>query len=149
MPPASLSKRLIALVYDAFILTALSMAYSALATGAMVALGGAESPNYRPMQNGPWFALGWVITLVAFYWFFWKRAGQTVGMRAWRLKVISNDGKPLSHKQCLLRIVVAPLALGLGGAGYLWCWCNRDKAAWQDIASDTRVVMVPKTKDKN
>lgn len=147
--PAPLMKRLMALMYDAFILVALSMLYSALATIAMVGILGQQNEgDYRPMQEGLWFQLGWVLAIVGFYWFFWARAGQTVGMRAWSLKVVTIDGKPPSHKQILIRICVAPFALGIAGLGYLWCLFNKDKAAWQDIASQTQVVMTPKLEKK-
>lgn len=96
------------------------------------------------MQRGPWFGLGWVSTIVCFYWFFFKRGGQTIGMRTWRLKIVGCDEQALSHRQCWIRILLAPIALGFGGLGYFWCLFNRNKQAWQDIASNTRVVSLPK-----
>ncbi len=142
--PAPLIKRLCALVYDSFILIALSLAYGAVATAFMVTLLGVEADNYHPMQNNG-LLIGWVMTIIGFYWFFWKRAGQTVGMRAWRLKVIALDASSqLSHKQCIVRILSAPFSLGLGGLGYLWCLFSKERAAWHDLLSQTRVVVIPK-----
>lgn len=148
-PSAPLHKRLFALGYDLFILTALSFAYAALATLIMVNLLGTEdSGDYRPMQDGLWFQLGWVATIVGFYWFFWRRAGQTVGMRAWRLQLVDLNGNAPSHTQILIRIALAPLALSFAGLGYFWCLIDKNRAAWHDLASKTKVVEVPKPDKK-
>ncbi len=150
LPTAPLLKRLFALLYDLFILTALSFAYAALATLIMVNLfGTADSGDYRPMQHGIWFQVGWLLTIVAFYWFFWRTAGQTVGMRAWRLKLVDQEGSTPSHLQILTRIALAPLSLGLAGLGYAWCLIDKNRAAWHDLASKTQVVETPKIEKKN
>lgn len=142
------------MMYDVFILAAISMAYWGLATAIMVNVMGMGTNNYQPMQNSFVFPIGWFSTIIGFYWFFWKRAGQTIGMRAWRLKVVTNNQsrannfdfshRSLTHKQCLIRIFLAPISLGLGGLGYIWCLFNKDRAAWHDIISQTRVVVLPK-----
>ncbi len=144
-PPAPIFKRLMALMYDLFILLALSMGYSALATVVMVQVLDVPNPgDYRPMQEGPWFVLGWLTVIVCFYWFFWARAGQTVGMRAWRLKILNkNDALP-SHWQCWVRMMVSPLSLALFGLGYWWGFFRKDRCTLQDLASSTRVVFMPK-----
>ncbi len=148
LPSASLLKRLLAFTYDLFILLALSMGYSALATLFMVAIGINDSGDYQPMHKSYWFGLGWMFSMIAFYWFFWMRAGQTIGMRTWRLKLVSRQEDSISHGQCLVRILVGPISLGLLGVGYLWCLINKNKAAWHDIASKTKVVQLPKPPKK-
>ena len=70
LPSATLIKRLLSLSYDLFILVALSMAYSALATVLMAnVIGSGAEDEYLPMQQGYWFQAGWVGSIVAFYWF--------------------------------------------------------------------------------
>lgn len=133
-----------ALMYDLLILLALSMAYSALATAVMVATKVGNAGDYETMHDGLGFQLGWLASIVGFYWFFWSRAGQTVGMKAWRLKIVDAQGNTPSHAQCWIRMVVSPIALALGGLGYWWCLINRKHAAWPDIASGTQVVTMPK-----
>lgn len=144
LPSASLLKRLLAFSYDLFILLALSMGYSGLATLLMVSLGIKDSGDYQPMHESYWFSLGWLFSIIGFYWFFWKRVGQTIGMRTWRLKVVDQKQNIISHRQCLIRILLGPISLGLFGLGYLWCLVNKNKAAWHDIASNTRVIQMPK-----
>lgn len=81
-----------------------------------------------------------ILSVVLFFGWFWTHSGQTLGMQAWRVKVESNDGAPLSWKQVLQRLVVAPFALALGGIGYWWCLFDAGKRTWPDIASSSRVV---------
>ena len=148
LPTASNLKRFLALGYDLFILLAISMAYSAVATLFMNQALHVEAADYQPMQRGPGFLIGWVLSLALFYWFFWYRAGQTIGMKAWRIKVISRDGEKLSHLQCWLRIVVGPFSLVLLGLGYFWRFIDKDKLVLHDRVSNTRVVVTPKLEKK-
>lgn len=142
--PAPVLKRLLALGYDLFILAALSMAYWAVATLIMVNLLNVDTAkDYQPMSESLGFPLGWLATLIGFYWFFWKRAGQTIGMRAWRLKLIAVEGGSPSHQRILLRIALGPLSLLVFGLGYLWCFFNQKRMAWHDLASRTRVISLP------
>ncbi|MFL0804527.1 MAG: RDD family protein [Agarilytica sp.] len=146
-PTAPLIKRLLAFLYDLFILGALSMVYSALATVIMVfVIGDQGTGDYQPMQQGLWFQSGWVITIVGFYWLFWRRAGQTVGMRAWHLKLVDQNGHPVSHTQILRRIISGPISLAVLGLGYWWCLFDQDQRAWHDIASSTKIIETPKIK---
>jgi uncharacterized RDD family membrane protein YckC len=74
----------------------------------------------------------------------WRRGGQTLGMRPWRLKLESRDGTPLRRRQLWLRFAVATLSLLLGGLGFWWAWLDRQRLTWHDRASGTRLVRMPK-----
>lgn len=85
--------------------------------------------------------LAWVI--IGFYCWFWTRAGQTVGMRAWRLRVENYDGSNIKLTQALIRLATS--AFGLGN---LMCLFNRKKPrAFQDIWAECQVVVL--TKEEN
>lgn len=75
---------------------------------------------------------------------FWSRDGQTLGMRAWRLRVVGPDGRPPRPAVAGIRFVVGALSFGLGGAGLLWRLLDRDGLTWYDRAAGTRVVAVPR-----
>lgn len=110
----------------------------------------------------------------AFFVFFWTRKGQTIGMLAWRLRLQRPDGSLLDWRVALARlaIIFALLLPFLAGywliwrdwpdrhartlaicvslapivLSYLWIWIDRDRLAWHDRWTKTRVVMLPKKK---
>lgn len=145
---ATTVKRLLALGYDIFILAALSMAYTAAATAIMHALFDVQAHDYQPMQKGPWFDLGLLATYILFYWYFWYRAGQTVGMRTWNIRVVSKDYSSLSHLQCLARIAAGTLTVLPFGIAYFWRFIDKDSRALHDRLSRTLVIQTPKTAKK-
>ena len=134
--PASPLVRLAAFLYDALLLIALWFVLGGIA----VAVNGGEglSPNNPFMPS---------MMLIIWVWFnthFWRRGGQTLGMRAWRLRLLTTNGKNLTLMPCLLRLVAAVPSLALFGLGYFWIWIGKDKLAWHDIYSETRVIREPK-----
>jgi len=58
----------------------------------------------------------YLFTVIAtFNLWFWTHGGQTLGMRAWRLKLQSDDGKAINIAQGLFRIITAiPPWFGFG-----------------------------------
>ncbi|GLS83108.1 RDD family protein [Paraferrimonas haliotis] len=80
-----------------------------------------------------WIAF-WV---VGFYVWFWSRGGQTLGMRAWRLKVQHVNGQCISLPRAITRFFASLL-----GLGNLFILLNKDKRALQDTLSETEVVVL-------
>lgn len=148
LPSAGLIKRFAAMVYDSLLLMAVAMAYGA----AFLAI--KYSFFHPPLQVGERAVMGTggfiglVLTMEVFFLFFWCRGGQTLGMRAWRLQIQQADGSAPSLQQAAIRGVVAPLSLALLGLGYWWSLWDKQKRTWQDIASDTRVAVLPKPAKK-
>jgi uncharacterized RDD family membrane protein YckC len=61
-------------------------------------------------------------------------------MRPWRLRVVGIDGgKPTTRALCV-RFIVGNASLLLAGLGFWWAWIDRDRLAWHDRASGTRMV---------
>ena len=81
---------------------------------------------------------------IIFFGAFWTRRGQTLGMVAWRLKVERDDGTSLRWSDALLRLAGASVSLLAFGLGYFWIWIDRDRLAWHDRWSHTRVIVLPK-----
>ena len=82
-----------------------------------------------------------------FFALFWRLGGQTLGMRAWRLQARSEAG-PLSWRQAWLRSVAALLSWLPAGLGFLWSLADADRLAWHDRLSGTRLVVVPKRRQR-
>lgn len=143
-PAAPLLRRLASIVYDAFLVIAISMLYGALVLVVQVLVFGPGEKDYQPTVKGPLFQVGWYLSIAVFYYYFWRKSGQTVGMRAWRLKVTNESGERPSPAQCALRILLAPFSLLLFGLGYLWCLVDKNGDAVHDKLSNTRVIVTPK-----
>ena len=84
-----------------------------------------------------------IIVSLVFFGYFWTKSGQTIGMRAWRLKVQTLEGNLISWPQSIIRSVSA--LLGLGNLVVLVDFKN--KKALQDYISKTEVIAL--TKEEN
>ena len=90
--------------------------------------------------NEAW-KLGWV---VFFFVFFWAKSGQTLGMRAWRLRVQNLDGSLISKSTGLKRIL--PTLLGFGNI--LVLFDRKNKLSLQDRLTNTEVVLISLAENK-
>ena len=70
----------------------------------------------------------------------WHRGGQTLGMRPWRLMLVAVDGQRPGWRALATRYAVGTVSLLAAGAGFWWAWIDRDRLAWHDRASGTRIV---------
>ena len=70
----------------------------------------------------------------------WRRGGQTLGMRPWRLHVTGAHGGPQTVRALSVRYLVGNLSLLLAGLGFWWAWIDRDGLTWHDRTSGTRMV---------
>lgn len=144
-PSAGVGRRLAALVYDSLLLIAVSIAYGAAVLAFQVhVLDVVPAPGERARMGLAGF-IGWMLVLVGFYCLFWRRFGQTLGMKAWKLVLTDADGGRASWRQCLARCPLACLSLAALGLGYLWCWFDPRGLAWHDRLTNTRVQVVKKT----
>ena len=133
--PCGLGRRALAMVYDALLVVALLMVATALALpvtrGQVVAL------------RDPGFTAYLVVVAFLYFALFWRR-GQTLGMRAWRVHLLTRDGTRLSWPRCAARFAVAALSAAAAGLGFLWAWSDPQRRAWHDRASGSRLVVKAK-----
>lgn len=146
---AGLLRRFAALGYDSLLLMAIALAYGALATLINVLIQGAPPQGEKITWNGwqPLVFIGLVTVLAGFYCYFWQRRGQTLGMRAWRLKLVSENLETPGLKQCVIRALVAPFSLAVFGLGYFWALSNPERQTLHGQLSRTRVVLLPKKEE--
>lgn len=133
--PAGPFYRLIAMFYDTLLLLSVLLVATALAL--MLTRGTLSYHN-------PFFRTFLFLTCFSFYAWFWLHGGQTLGMRAWRLRVQRPDGRPITLWQALLRFLVAIPSLALAGLGFFWMLVDRDKMTWYDRFSESVIVQLPK-----
>ena len=76
---------------------------------------------------------------IAFLFFdgFWRHGGQTLGMRAWRIKLEGMDSEKVSLKQTAQRYVTGFLLFGIC---LLYMFANPSGLALHDKLSKTRIV---------
>jgi uncharacterized RDD family membrane protein YckC len=116
--PAGLIRRLAALFYDALLAVALAFA----ATFALLPLtrGEAILPASQGVAAHAYHAL-LAVLVFAYFGSSWTQSGQTLGMRAWRIRLETADGRRLRWGESLVRCLLgAALAwLAVLGAWYL------------------------------
>ena len=72
-------------------------------------------------------------------------ATQTIGMRAWRLRVVAADGNRVSWSRAILRFFIALVSLAALGAGFWWALVDAQRRTWHDMAACTHMVRLSKT----
>lgn len=103
-----------------------------------------------------------VVLAIYFVWF-WSHGGQTVAMKAWHIRLVSADGRPVSQARALLRYVISWIwflpalgmaaAAGLRGGGELFgvatvgvlayaalAWLSPQRQFWHDVVCGTRLI---------
>ena len=132
--PAHLGWRLLALLYDSVVVAALLMLTSSLFLWLN---------RGHTVETRPWLAALQVLalwTVVGLYAVLsWRRGGQTIGMRPWRLKIVAIDGRLAPVGALWLRYLVATLTPGLC---LLWCLIDDERRGLHDLAGGTILVRV-------
>lgn len=109
---ASLPRRLAAIGYDSLLLGGVLFAATALALGLVVAFIGIDAFKvHNPLVGNPFFKTYLFLVCFFFYGGFWTHGGQTLGMRAWRLRARRRDGGGIGWWQALLRFLIGGLWL--------------------------------------
>lgn len=143
-PRAGFARRMGAILYDLLVIAAVLMLAAGAALGAVAGLAAMgvitldDGVDHASVLEGSWLYRLYLLAVI--FWFyggFWKRGGQTLGMRAWRLKVQNSDGSCISWTQALIRFASA--LFGLSNVGVLF---NRDNMAWQDQLAKCEVVVL-------
>ena len=137
LPPPGFLRRLGAMFYDSLLLLALLMMLSY----PYVWLTGGDKPDLIVKT-------AYQIYLLAIFFFyyagFWVRGGQTLGLRTWRLKLVRDGGGPVTWAVAFKRFGFALVSLLCLGLGFIWALFDRDKLAWHDRWSGTRLILLPK-----
>ncbi len=91
------TRQLLALFYDVWLLAAVFMAASALTL---------PFTQGEPVKPGNPFMTTYIFIIwYGFYAWFWTHGGQTLGMRSWKIKLISETNEPIGLWHALLRFM--------------------------------------------
>ena len=119
-------------VYDGLVLLALWMAGTAL----LLPFTGGEA--VRPDQ--PLYPAYLIAIAIAYLGWFWTHGGQTLGMRAWRCRLVSLSSPAVDWTQALTRFLGAGVSWLALGAGFAWLLVDPDRRTWHDRLSGTAIV---------
>jgi uncharacterized RDD family membrane protein YckC len=132
--PAPLARRLGALGYDLLVLAAVLMCFTLI----VVLIRG-----LRPIDPGTWWFEACLLGIsVLFYGWFWTHGGQTLGMRAWRIRIVGRDCEQIGWDRAVGRFFAAWLSALPAGAGYWWSLFDPQRRCWHDRLSRTVLVRV-------
>ena len=135
MKYAGFFRRVFSLVYDSFLVLGIILVF----TFGLVFLHG----GYEKMGIVGQILQLFIILLSGpcYYIYFWlKNKGQTTGMQAWKIQLVSHDDKPIKIKQAFIRCISSIFTGLLFGLGYFSIFRSKDKISWSDRISNTRIV---------
>jgi len=132
---AGLFRRLFAIFYDIFLLTAILFIVAAIAMALNHGKAIESDDSFRSLYAIFMFS----ICYLYFSWF-WINGGQTLGMKTWRIKMVSSDGRRISWKTTALRFVSAIFSWGFVALGFLWALFDRKNRCWHDLISHTELL---------
>lgn len=148
-PRAGFRRRVASWLYDSLVAIAVYMtagAASFLIISLLVHFDVFGFQGYEHLSdtitNTPWLLWPnelWKLSWVAFFFvWFWAKSGQTLGMKAWRLRVQNQNGTRITKTTGIKRLL--PTLLGLGNLAVLFD--RKNKLSLQDRLTDTEVVLL-------
>lgn len=129
MSTPNLLRRFAAIFYDSLLLLSVLFLSTAL---------------ILPFNAGQAFSTSWLYSLYllcvsfGFYGWFWTHGGQTLGLKAWKLQVLTIDKKSITWRQAFLRFSSAIISWLVLGMGFAWA-LRKDKRCWHDVFSKTDI----------
>ncbi len=137
--PGSLPRRMAAIVYDCLLLWGILF------------LAGLPLPIVPEHVREHWVVQTLIqvyllSTCLVFFGWFWTHGGQTLGMRAWQLRVVGADGASVTWRSAVIRFFSAMLSWAALGLGFWWVLIDRQKLAWHDHLSGTRLIRLTKSR---
>lgn len=142
--PPALWRRLAAIFYDSLVVLALYILVSFFIVP--FAPHGESLDAFYAHHPVMKFLYQLVLLLLGFAFFggFWTRNGQTLGMLAWKLRVVqSSSGGAITWKQAAVRYLAAIVSWLVCGLGFIWSLFDRDRKTWHDRLSGTELRMAP------
>jgi uncharacterized RDD family membrane protein YckC len=126
-----LPRRLASMIYEAL----LAFAVAFLAGALFLAASGGRDATAGVLRHELQLVLG--LALAAYFLTSWLRGGQTLAMKAWRLRLVD-----VTPRKALVRLVLAALLLPVS---IIWALFDRDGQFLHDRLAGTRLIYAPPT----
>jgi len=165
---ASLQRRLAALVYDGLLLFAITMLAGFLIVPFTGTIEVSEQGKAQHIFN-PLMLIYYLTVYYLFFAWFWTHGGQTLGMRAWHIHLLTTQAEQLNWHQALFRYLVSLpmwffwiIAIGNSTKGFVipglsqipgwiifsiatgWLIVDHLPNNWRDRLTGTYIIHVPK-----
>jgi uncharacterized RDD family membrane protein YckC len=122
------------IIYDIFLLVALLF----FATAILLPFNGGKA-----ISNHIFYSLYLLLVSFLFYGWFWTHGGQTLGLKAWKIKVLTESHGLMGWQQAFIRFIVAITSWSILGLGFAWSLVDKKQRSWHDLASKTGLFMEP------
>jgi uncharacterized RDD family membrane protein YckC len=80
------------------------------------------------------------LVMLVYFVGFWSHGGQTLAMKTWRIRLLTQSGRAIRPAQALLRYLLCWPSLALGGVGIVWALFDRDGQFLHDRIAGTRLI---------
>tara|TARA_B100001989_G_scaffold139413_1_gene98963 strand:+ start:923 stop:1372 length:450 start_codon:yes stop_codon:yes gene_type:complete len=131
--------RLMSFTYDIFLLVSVWFLFAALFV--FVYMGGnAGTELIKPDDNLITEIIGPILLVsvtVGYYSFFWSKGRTTLGMSTWKHKIITEEGRHLSYRLAVLRLILYMVTSVLG---MIWIIFDKENKCLPDKILKLRVV---------
>jgi len=138
-PGAPLWRRLLAILYD----TLMVICVVFIAWQPMPLLPSENWPGW--LSQGIGLSYLFIITFGFFGWF-WTHGGQTIGMRAWKIRLV--DFQSLGHTvanptwlQALKHYLLSFVSWAFAGLGFISALFHAEKRTWHERGAGTAMVV--------
>jgi uncharacterized RDD family membrane protein YckC len=137
---AGLFRRLFAIFYDVFLLTAILFIVAAIAM---------MLNNGKAIETSDSFRPAYIIFMLSicylYFSWFWIHGGQSLGMKTWRIQLQScdpeqNSNRPIDWKISAIRFFSAIISWSVFGLGFLWAFFDKKNRCWHDLISKTVLI---------
>jgi len=131
-PYPSIKRRLICMVYEALLLAGVAF------FAGLVFLGVTGASPDGWMRHA--FQVYLFVVLGLYFVGSWRRGGQTLAMKTWKLRLVSADGSRITLRQALVRYLCVWPCLLLGGIGIFYAPFDRQRQFLHDRLAGTSIV---------
>jgi len=139
MKDAGFFKRVFSLIYDSLAVIGIMLSLSLL----LVLINGGSTEENKFASLIQFLII--TFSGPCFYTYFWlSNNGQTLGMQAWKIQLISNKNG-LSVKDCLYRCVISVISFLIFGIGYFLILFRKDNKSLADLLTKTQIIDLKKT----
>ncbi len=132
--PAALWSRFGSAIYEGLLLFGVCFIFSYLYLALSQQSYPLPAAQRHLFQGYLFFVLG------GYFVWFWCRSGQTLAMKTWQIRLVTQEGQLVSVRIATLRYGLAWLSLSAALLGYLWALFDRDRQFLHDRILGTRLV---------